>query len=97
MGAPSHAAYAAAKSGLLGLVRCVASEYAGRNITANALAPSMIDTDMIAELHEHVANVPVGRLGTPAEVAALVTYLCSSVAGYVTGEVIDINGGMLID
>lgn len=96
-GARSVAAYAASKAGLMTLMKSIANEYARYGITANALAPALIDTDMIADTRDLVSRIPVGRLGTVDEVAALVAFLCSSHAGYITGEVTDINGGFLID
>jgi NAD(P)-dependent dehydrogenase (short-subunit alcohol dehydrogenase family) len=91
------AAYGASKAAIMVMTKSIASEYAEHGITANALAPALIDTDMIAGLPDLSAMVPVGRLGKAEEVAALVTYLCSSPAAYITGEVVDINGGFLID
>lgn len=96
-GARSVAAYAASKAGVMTLAKSIANEYAAHGITANALAPALIDTEMIASTRDLVSRIPVGRLGTADEVAALVAYLCSSHAGYITGEVTDINGGFLID
>lgn len=96
-GAKSMAAYAASKAGVMALAKSIASEYARAGITANALAPSLIDTDMITSMPDMHERVPVGRLGTPQDVADLVTFLCSENAGYITGEVVDINGGFLID
>ena len=96
-GARSIAAYAASKAGVMTLAKSIANEYAGHGITANALAPALIDTEMIASTRDLVSRIPVGRLGTVDEVAALVAFLCSSHAGYITGEVTDINGGFLID
>jgi len=96
-GARSVAAYAASKAGLMTLMKSIAQEYAGHGITANALAPTLIDTPMIANTRDLVSRIPVGRFGTVDEVASLVAFLCSSHAGYITGEVTDINGGFLID
>ena len=96
-GARSVAAYAASKAGVMTLMKSIANEYAKEGITANALAPALIDTEMIANTRDLVTRIPVGRFGTTDEVAALVTFLCSSHAGYITGEVTDINGGFLID
>lgn len=96
-GAKSMAAYGASKAGVMTLAKALASEYAGHGITANALAPSLIDTDMIASMPDLHERIPVGRLGTPDDVADLVAFLCSAHAGYITGEVVDINGGFLID
>jgi NAD(P)-dependent dehydrogenase (short-subunit alcohol dehydrogenase family) len=96
-GARSVAAYAASKAGVMTLMKSIANEYAKNGITANALAPALIDTEMIANTRDLVSRIPVGRFGTTDEVAALVTFLCSAHAGYITGEVTDINGGFLID
>lgn len=96
-GAKSMAAYGASKAGVMTLAKAIASEYAATGITSNALAPALIDTDMIASMPDMHTRVPVGRLGTAREVADLVAFLCSGHAGYITGEVVDINGGFLID
>jgi NAD(P)-dependent dehydrogenase (short-subunit alcohol dehydrogenase family) len=96
-GGARSAAYAASKAGLMSLVKSLASEYARDGITANVVAPALIDSGMLANARELVSRVPVGRLGTPDEVAALVAYLASDHAGYITGEIVDINGGTLID
>jgi 2-hydroxycyclohexanecarboxyl-CoA dehydrogenase len=96
-GARSVAAYAASKAGVMTLMKSIANEYAKDGITANALAPALIDTEMIANTRDLVSRIPVGRFGTTDEVAALVAFLSSSHAGYITGEVTDINGGFLID
>jgi NAD(P)-dependent dehydrogenase (short-subunit alcohol dehydrogenase family) len=96
-GARAVAAYAASKAGLMTMAKSIANEYAAHGITSNALAPTLIDTDMIADQRDLVSRIPVGRFGKPEEVAALVTFLCSEHAGYITGEVTDINGGFLVD
>jgi NAD(P)-dependent dehydrogenase (short-subunit alcohol dehydrogenase family) len=97
-GASPCAAYAASKAGLMCLAKSIANEYASAGITANALAPALIDTPMMGEQPPGMAErVPVGRLGTADDVADLAAYLCSSHAGYITGEVVDINGGFLVD
>ncbi len=98
-GNAGQANYAAAKAGMLGLTKSVARELAGRGVTCNAIAPGFIETDMTAALSEKalaagLQNVPMNRLGTPEEVASLAVYLCSEGAGYITGEVIRIDGGM---
>jgi NAD(P)-dependent dehydrogenase (short-subunit alcohol dehydrogenase family) len=91
------AAYGASKAGIMVMAKSIASEYAEHGITANALAPALIDTEMIAGLPDMSGLIPVGRLGRPEEVAGLVAYLCSTQAAYITGEVVDVNGGFLID
>jgi NAD(P)-dependent dehydrogenase (short-subunit alcohol dehydrogenase family) len=96
-GGARSAAYAASKAGLMTLVKSIAAEYARDGITANVVAPALIDTQLLAATREMAGRVPVGRLGTPEEVAAAVAFLVSSEAGYITGEVLDINGGTLID
>ena len=99
MGNPGQANYCAAKAGVAGLTRSLARELGSRNITVNCVAPGFIDTDMTRLLDEKqrelmLANVPLGRLGTPEDVAAAVLFLASSSAAYVTGTTIHVNGGM---
>lgn len=96
-GARSVAAYAASKAGLMTMTKSIANEYAAHGITANSLAPALIDTEMISGMKDLVSRIPVGRFGTPEEVGALVCFLASAHAGYITGEVTDINGGFLVD
>ena len=96
-GAKSMAAYGASKAGVMTLAKSIASEYARDGITSNALAPSLIDTEMITSMPDLRDRVPVGRLGTVDDVATIVAFLCSAHAGYITGEVVDVNGGFLID
>jgi NAD(P)-dependent dehydrogenase (short-subunit alcohol dehydrogenase family) len=96
-GTRAIAAYAASKAGVMTLAKSIANEYAAHGITANALAPTLIDTDMIEGMRELEARIPVGRFGRPDEVAALVAFFASEHAGYITGEVTDINGGYLVD
>ena len=97
-GLTSGVAYTAAKAGMIGLTKSVARE-AAQNATCNAVAPAFIDTDMTsAEVRErYVDEIPLGRLGTAEEVAAAVAFLASDLAGYITGEVLDLNGGLLMD
>lgn len=95
-GSKSMAAYAASKAGVMALAKSLASEYAPHGITSNALAPTLIETPMIADIGDLASRIPVGRLGTPTDVADLIAFLASEHAGYITGAVIDINGGFLI-
>lgn len=98
-GAPGQANYAATKAGLVGLTRSLARELGSRNITVNVVAPGPITTAMTDALSaerraEMTAAVPLGRMGSPAEVGAVVAFLCSAAAGYVTGAVVPVDGGM---
>lgn len=101
-GNPGQANYCAAKAGVTGLTRSLARELGSRNITVNCVAPGFIDTDMTKALDEKqrelmLANVPLGRLGSPDDIAAAVQYLVSPAASYVTGTTIHVNGGMFMD
>ncbi|MBF7083575.1 3-oxoacyl-ACP reductase FabG [Desulfallas sp. Bu1-1] len=98
-GNAGQANYAAAKAGLLGFTRSLARELGSRNITVNAVAPGYITTDMTAGLSEEnkarmLQNVPLGRFGAPEEVAAAVAFLAGETAGYITGQLIVVDGGM---
>ena len=100
-GNPGQANYAAAKAGMIGFTKSLAREIANRGITVNAVAPGFIDTDMTRDLAEEhkkqmLAQVPIGRLGRPEEIAAAVVFLASPAAGYITGETLHVNGGMLM-
>jgi 3-oxoacyl-[acyl-carrier protein] reductase len=93
--------YAASKAGIIGLTKSLAREVASRNITVNAVAPGYIETPMTAVLSEEVtkamlATVPLGRRGTPKDVAQAVKFLASDAASYITGHVLDVNGGMFM-
>ncbi|MBN0987920.1 3-oxoacyl-ACP reductase FabG [Amphritea pacifica] len=99
MGNAGQANYAAAKSGMEGFSRALAREVASRNITVNCVAPGFIDTDMTSGLPEEhketlQKQIPMGRLGQPEEIAAVVGFLASDAGGYVTGDTIHVNGGM---
>lgn len=104
-GAPNMAHYAASKGGVISLTKALASELARRGITANTIPPSLVDTPMARQAEADGdfpgvdvvgPMVPVGRAGTPEDIAAACSYLCSDEAGYVTGQVIGVNGGMYI-
>ena len=99
MGNAGQANYAASKAGVIGFTKTVAREYAKRSITANAIAPGFIATAMTDELPEKaredlMKQIPIGRLGTPEDVANAVLFLASDASNYITGQVINVNGGM---
>ncbi|WP_456477067.1 3-oxoacyl-[acyl-carrier-protein] reductase [Oceanithermus sp.] len=99
MGNPGQANYVAAKAGLIGFTKTIAKEYGGRGITANAVAPGFIESDMTAALpekvqQEYLSAIPAGRFGKPEEVAELVAFLASDAAAYINGQTIAIDGGL---
>lgn len=99
MGNAGQANYCASKAGMIGLTKSTARELASRSITVNAVSPGFITTDMTDKLSEKVrqdlaAQIPLGRFGTPADVAGAVAFLASEGAGYITGHVLSVNGGM---
>ncbi len=101
-GNPGQTNYAAAKAGLIGFGRALAREIGSRNITVNAVAPGFIDTDMTRALSQEqkdalIAQIPLGRLGTPEDVAHAVAFLASPEASYITGTTLHINGGMYMN
>lgn len=99
MGNPGQAPYVSSKAALIGLTKSVAKELASRNVTVNAVTPGYIETDMTDELDEKrkaelMTVIPVGRIGSPADIANVTAFLVSDEASYVTGQVIGVNGGM---
>jgi len=101
MGQAGQANYAASKAGLIGLTMAMAREVASRNITCNAVAPGFIETSMTAALSEEfkesaVKTIPLGRVGSPEDVASAVRFLASDDASYITGHVLNVNGGLLM-
>ena len=99
MGNPGQANYAASKAGLIGLAKAVAREVASRGITVNVVVPGLIDTDMTRAVipdarEEWVSRIPLGRFGTPEDVAGAVCFLASDKASYITGQVFGVNGGL---
>jgi 3-oxoacyl-[acyl-carrier protein] reductase len=99
MGNAGQVNYAASKAGLIGMTKALAKELASRSITVNVVTPGLIDTDMTKVISEKVQGdwssaIPLGRLGTPADVAAAVCFLASDEASYITGQVLAVNGGM---
>jgi 3-oxoacyl-[acyl-carrier protein] reductase len=95
-GLPGQTNYSAAKAAMIGATKALAQEVAARKVTVNAVAPGFIATDMTKDLDEAAlkANIPLGRFGQPEEVAALVGFLASGRAAYITGEIVSINGGI---
>ena len=97
-GNPGQVNYSAAKAGLIGATKALAKELARRNVLVNAVAPGIIDTEMISALplDKILPAIPLGRIGQPVEVANCVRFLCSENAGYITGQVISVNGGLYV-
>ncbi|MEQ9082005.1 MAG: SDR family oxidoreductase, partial [Sandaracinaceae bacterium] len=100
-GNAGQAVYSASKAGIIGLTKTLAREYASRGVTVNAVAPGFIETDMTSSLPDKVkedaiAQTPLGRMGSPEDIAHAVLYLASEEAGFITGHVLRVNGGMQI-
>jgi 3-oxoacyl-[acyl-carrier protein] reductase len=101
MGNAGQANYCASKAGIEGFTRSLAKEISGRGVTVNAVAPGFIETDMTEELPDNIraamlAAIPMQRLGQPEEIASVVAFLASDAASYITGETIQVNGGMFM-
>ena len=101
IGNPGQANYSASKAGIIGFTRTVARELGGRGITVNAVAPGFIDTNMTEALAENVketvlGKIPLGRFGTPEDVGAAVAFLASEAASYITGQILTVDGGMIV-
>ncbi len=99
MGNPGQANYVASKAGLIGLTKSIAQEMGSRNITVNAVAPGFVETEMTHSLSEELkakmlANIPLKRIGRPEDIAAAVRFLASEESSYITGHVLDVNGGI---
>ena len=101
MGNPGQANYCAAKAGMIGFTKSIAKEFAARNVTSNAVAPGFIKTDMTANLPAEAGEkllsvIPLKRLGEAADIAHMTAFLCSEEAGYITGQVFTVDGGMVM-
>ncbi|MCR6643209.1 MAG: SDR family oxidoreductase [Terricaulis sp.] len=101
MGNPGQANYAASKAGMIGFTKALAQEVASRNVTANCIAPGFISSPMTDVLNEQqrsatLARIPAARLGEPGDIAAAAVYLASEESGYMTGQTLHVNGGMVM-
>lgn len=98
-----NASYAASKAGLSGLIRNLAVEFGPAGVTVNGVAPGVVDTDLLRGAHDEasrrrlLSRIPVGHFATPLDIAALTTFLCSDFAGSITGEIVNVNGGLYFD
>jgi 3-oxoacyl-[acyl-carrier protein] reductase len=101
IGNAGQANYAASKAGIIGLTKSAARELAGRNVNVNAVAPGFVLTSMTEELNEKIKNeymdkIPLKRFGKPEDIAECVAFLCANGSGYITGQVINVDGGMVM-
>lgn len=96
-GSKDTAAYGVSKAGVHALAKAIATEYAPFGVTSNALAPALINTDMVKGIADLADKIPVGRLGEASDVARAALFLLSESSSFITGEVMDVNGGFLID
>jgi NAD(P)-dependent dehydrogenase (short-subunit alcohol dehydrogenase family) len=96
-GGTASAAYSASKAGIMTFAKSIAKEYAAHGILSNAVAPALIDTEMLRGVEDLRDRIPLRRYGTVKEVADVAAFLCSAHASFITGEIVDVNGGFVID
>jgi NAD(P)-dependent dehydrogenase (short-subunit alcohol dehydrogenase family) len=96
-GGTAAAAYSASKAGLMTFAKSIAKEYAAHGVLSNAVAPALIDTEMLRGVEDLRDKIPLKRYGTPQEVADVAAFLCSAHASFITGEIVDVNGGFVMD